>query len=159
MDKLLSLLSENPRLTNSQLSVMLDTTEEEVERRIADFEKNSVICGYSSVINWDKVPGSEKVTALIELKVTPRRDSGYEAVADEILSFPEVESMYLMSGGYDLAVYVTGKTFQDIAMFVATRLAPIDSVISTATHFMLKKYKENGVRLEGETPDERSPLF
>lgn len=156
MDKLLKLLAENSRLTNAQLAVMLDSTEDEVAAKIARLENERIICGYPAVVNWDKVSDCDKVTALIELKVTPRRDTGYESVAEEIMGFDEVESVNLMSGAYDLAVYVTGRTFQEIAMFVAKRLAPIESVVSTATHFVLKKYKESGVMLAGNEPDERS---
>jgi Transcriptional regulators len=154
MDNILKILSDNPRLTNAQLAVMTGLTEDEVGERISFYENSGIICGYKTVINWEKLEQSDKVTAIIELKVTPRRDTGFEAIAEEIMAFPEVESVSLMSGGYDFSVCVTGRTFQEIALFVAKRLAPLDSVISTTTTFILKKYKEDGIILSPHT-DER----
>ena len=157
MDKLLKLLDTNARLTNAQLAVMLDTTEEAVAAQIADWERSGVIRAYKALIDWDRTE-REYVTAIIELKVTPKRDLGFEAVAETIMRFEEVESVYLMSGGYDLSVVVNGRTFKDVAMFVAKRLSPLDSVISTATHFVLRRYKEKGVLFLGEEKDERGAL-
>lgn len=144
---ILNLISENPRLTDKQIAALLELTEAEVSKEIAALENEGIIGGYRAIIDWSRVKTNTKVTALIELKVAPRRDTGFEEIASEILSFPEVESMHLMSGTYDLAVYVTGSSFQDIAMFVARRLSTLDSVLSTATHFMLKRYKDHGVLL------------
>ena len=158
MDKLLNILSENARLTNAQLATMLDTTEEEVAKKIAKLEREGVICGYPAVIDWDKVSTTEKVIAFIELKVTPRADSGFEEIAAEIMAMDEVEAVYLMSGSFDLTVYVTGKTFQEVAMFVAKRLSPMESVVSTSTNFVLKKYKDRGTCMNVPT-DERSFCF
>ncbi len=155
MDKILSVLKDNPRLSDSQIAAMVGLTEEEVGERIADFEKSGVICGYNTVIDWEKLEETEKVTAIIELKVTPRKDTGFESIAEEIMAFDEVESVNLMSGGYDFSVCVAGKTFQEIAMFVAKRLAPIDSVISTTTHFILKRYKQDGILISSDCEDER----
>lgn len=155
MDKILSILKDNPRLTDSQIAAMAGLTEEEAGERIAAYENSGVICGYKTVINWEKLEQTEKVTAIIELKVTPRKDTGFEAIAEEIMSFDEVESVSLMSGGYDFSVCVTGHTFQEIAMFVAKRLAPIDSVISTTTHFILKRYKQDGILISSGAEDER----
>lgn len=156
MEKLLTLLSENARLTPAQLAVMLNTTAEKVTEEIARYEKEGVIKGYRTLINWEKVD-QNKATALIELKVVPKPDRGFNEIADRVMRFEEVESVYLMSGGYDLAVIVHGKTMQDVALFVMNRLAPLDSVVSTATHFILTRYKDGGVVLRsGEDNDQRS---
>ncbi len=154
MDKLLKILDSNARLTNAQLAAMLDISEEEVAGRITSLEKSGALRAYKAVVDWDKTD-RDYVTAIIELKVAPRRDIGFEGIAETIMAFDEVESVYLMSGGYDLSVRVNGKTFQEIAAFVAKRLAPLDSVISTATHFILRRYKESNVMFLGENEDER----
>ena len=152
--KLIQLLNENARLTNAQLAVMLDTTEEDVKREIAVLEKTGVIRGYKPLINWDKV-GGDRASALIELRVAPKKETGFDTVANTIMQFTEVESVYLMSGGFDLAVMVHGKTIQDIAMFVAKRLSTLDGVLSTATHFILTKYKDADVILNDDDRDRR----
>ncbi len=154
MDKLLKLLDSNARLTDEQLATMLDISKDEVRAQIAKLEKEGTIRAYKAVVDWDKTD-RECVTAIIELKVTPRRDIGFEGIAEQIMAFEEVESVYLMSGGYDLSVRVTGRSFQEIAAFVAKRLAPLDSVISTATHFVLRRYKESNVMFLGDNQDER----
>ncbi len=154
MDKLLKLLDSNARLTDEQLATMLDISEAEVRAQIAKLEKDGAIRAYKAVVDWDKTD-RECVTAIIELKVTPRRDVGFEGIAEQIMAFEEVESVYLMSGGYDLSVRVTGRSFREIAAFVAKRLAPLDSVISTATHFVLRRYKESNVVFLGDNQDER----
>ena len=154
MDNILNILNDNPRLSNAEIAAMTGLTVDEVGEKIAEYEKSGVICGYKPVINWDKIEQTDKVTAIIELKVTPRKDTGFEAIAEEIMGFDEVESVSLMSGGYDFSVCVTGRTFQEIALFVAKRLAPLDSVTSTATTFVLKKYKEDGIILSSQS-DER----
>ena len=156
MDKLLKLLDTNARLTNAQLAVMLDRTEDEVAAQIAALERSGVIRAYKALIDWDRTE-REYVTAIIELKVTPKRDLGFEAVAETIMRFEE-ESVYLMSGGYDLSVFVNGRTFKDVAMFVAKRLSTLDSVLSTATHFVLRRYKDDGVMFLGDEKDERGAL-
>ena len=153
--KILDLLTENARLTNAQLAVMLNISEDAVKKEIATLEKSGVIRGYKPLINWEKV-GGDRATALIELKVMPKKDTGFDTIAHQIMAFEEVESVYLMSGGaFDLAVMVHGKTIQDIAMFVARRLSTLDSVVSTATHFMLSKYKEANVILTDFDRDRR----
>jgi DNA-binding Lrp family transcriptional regulator len=157
MDKLLNLLYNNARMTNAQLAVMLGSTEKEVAEHIDEWEKNGVIRGYKAVIDWERTDRAY-VTALIELRVTPKRDLGFEGIAETVMRFDEVESVYLMSGGYDLAVIVSGQTFKDIAMFVAKRLSTLDSVLSTATHFVLRRYKDGGVMFLGEKKDERGVL-
>ena len=154
---LLEILKEDCRLSLEKLAVMTGTTTTEVAETIDNLEKNRVILRYAPVINWDKTD-RERVEAMIEVRVTPQRDMGFDAVAKRIYRFEEVKSVYLMSGGYDLALTVSGKTFRDIAMFVAHRLSPIDSVNSTATHFILKKYKDHGTIFERKTRDERMPV-
>lgn len=158
MNKLLDLLEHNSRLSNAQLAVMLDTTEEDVAAQIEQFEKEGIIKGYTVILDREKID-KEYVVAIIELKVTPKRDYGFEEIARRVSEYSEVESVYLMSGGYDLAVVVNGKDFKDIALFVSKRLAVLDSVLSTATHFLLARYKEKG-RIIGESPkDERRVSF
>ncbi|MDD3693187.1 MAG: Lrp/AsnC family transcriptional regulator [Oscillospiraceae bacterium] len=157
MEKLLKLLDSNARLTDAQLGVMLGCSEKEISEKIAEFERCGTIRGYKAVIDWDKTDRAY-VTALIELRVSPKRDLGFEGIADTIMRFDEVESVYLVSGGYDLAVIVSGRTFKDIAMFVAKRLSTLDSVLSTSTHFVLRRYKDSGVIFLGEEKDERGVL-
>ena len=155
---LLSLLNENARLTNAQLAVMLGKTEEVVEKEIADYQQKGIIKGYKALINWEKV-AHHKTTALIELKVQPKKESGFDEIAKKIMQFSKVESVYLMSGGFDLAVMVHGDSIQDIAMFVAKRLSPLDSVLSTATHFILTRYKEGDVILTSPKEEDRRNLL
>lgn len=157
MDKLLSLIENNAKLTEEQLAAMLNRDVEEVRKEIRQYEKAGVIKGYKSLIDWDKVD-KDVITALIEVKVTPQRDLGFEQVAERIMQFEEVDSVYLMSGGFDLAVTVSGKSFKEVAMFVAERLSPLDNVLSTATHFILRKYKDKGVLFGVEKPDERGKI-
>ncbi len=153
-EKLLSLLNQNARMTDGQLAVMLGQTEEEVTAARQKMEKAGIIRAYKAVVDWEKTQ-RQLVTAIIELRVTPRKDSGFEELAQTISRFPEVESLYLMSGGYDFAVHLNGASFQEVAMFVAKRLAPLDSVLSTATHFVLRRYKENHVSFLPKERDER----
>ena len=155
MNKLLKLLEKDARLTPAQLAVMLDRPQEQVEREVRQLEKDGTIRAYQAIIDWDRTD-REYVTAVIELKVTPKRDYGFEAIAEQVMRFEEVETVLLMSGGYDLSVVVSGKTFQEVAMFVAKRLSTLESVVSTATHFVLRRYKENGVPFLNEPQDERA---
>ncbi len=157
MEKILSLLDTNARLTRAELATMLDKSEEEVAAEIARLEKEGVIRGYKAVIDWDRTD-REYVTALIELKVTPRRDTGFDGLAEKIMTFEEVESLYLMSGGFDLMVIVNGRTFKDVAMFVARRLSTLDSVVSTATHFVLQRYKDRDILFLQDEQDERGAI-
>lgn len=157
MEKLLSLLENNAKLTEEQLAAMLSLSAEEVRREIRQYEKAGVIKGYKALIDWDKVD-REQLTAFIEVKVTPQRDLGFEQVAERIMQFEEVDSVYLMSGGFDLAVTVSGRSFREVAMFVAERLSPLDNVLSTATHFILRKYKDKGVLFGVEKGDERGKI-
>lgn len=157
MDKLLLLIEKNPRLTNKEIAVMLGISEDEVEEKIRLFEESGVIKGYRAMIDKEKA-NAQTVTALIEIKVHPKFENGFDEVADRIAQLDEVESIYLMSGGFDLCCLVTDKSFQEVAMFVANRLAPMDSVMSTATHFILKKYKEQGVMFSDRTADDRGNI-
>lgn len=157
MDKILTLLEENAKLTNHQIAAMLGLKQAEVDAAIGKYEKDGVIKGYKALIDWEKA-GREMITAFIEVKVTPQRDFGFEQMAERIMQFEEVSSVYLMSGGFDLAVTVEGATFKEVAMFVAERLSPLDNVLSTATHFVLRKYKDKGVVFGAEQPDERGKI-
>lgn len=154
MNKLLKLLEKDARLTTAQLAAMLNCAEKEVADQIKSLEKDGTIRAYQAMIDWGRTDRAY-VTAMIELKVTPKRDYGFEAIAEQIMRFEEVETVYLMSGGYDLSVVVSGRTFQEVAMFVAKRLSTLESVVSTATHFVLRRYKEKGVPFLCEPKDER----
>ena len=156
MEQILELLQDDAKLTPKQLAVMLGGDEEDVAKAIAQYEREGVIKGYHALVNWERAE-TQKAMALIELRVSPKKDTGFDEIAGRIMNFPEVESVYLMSGGYDLAVTVGGRTMQDVAMFVQKRLAPIDGVLSTATHFVLTKYKDGGVIFNNdyEETDER----
>lgn len=155
--KLLKLLDQNARLTDDELSVMTGLTKEEIHEEIAKMEADGLIRGYKAVIDWESVDPTA-VSAIIELKVTPKAGLGFEEVAMKVSKYPQVESVYLMSGGYDLSVMVKGKSFQEVAMFVAKELSTIDSVVSTATHFVLRRYKELDVELIAEGTDDRGIL-
>ncbi|MEW6182444.1 MAG: Lrp/AsnC family transcriptional regulator [Bacillota bacterium] len=145
--EILELLEADARYTPQDLAAMLNMDVAAVEEIVHDLEQRGVVLGYRTIVNWSKI-GLEKVTALIEVKVTPQRDVGFDAVAERIARFPEVRTMRLMSGTYDLAVEVEGGSMQEVAFFVATRLAPIEGVVSSTTHFVLKGYKEYGILVE-----------
>lgn len=157
MDKLLKLLNTNARLSGEQMAVMLNMTEAQVDAAIAKLEADGVVRGYKPLIDWEKT-GEEVVTAIIELSIAPSKDEGFDGIAKVIMAMDEVESLSLMSGGHDLMVTVNGRTFKDVAMFVAKRLSSLDGVLSTATHFVLKKYKERGVLFTEEEQDERGNI-
>lgn len=154
--KILNLLEKNARIENADIATVLDITEDEVKERIGALEKSGVICAYKSVIDWEKVE-TDSVSAMIELKVTPKAGFGFEEVAARVAKYPEVESVYLMSGGYDLNVIVKGRTFHEVSNFVSRELAMIDSVTSTGTQFVMKRYKEYNVELIGDD-DERGNI-
>lgn len=154
MEKLLKLLETNPTLSAEQLAVMLDTDPARVARQIDRATRNGIIKGYRAIIDWEKT-GTAMVKALIELKVTPKKGRGFDEIAMAIASMDEVEGVTLMSGGYDLLVEIKAKSFQDIAMFVFRRLSPMDDVNETATHFVLRPYKQNGIIFHDEEEDER----
>lgn len=154
MDQLIQILANNARLSAEQLAAMTGSTPAQVAARIDALQAEGVIRGYKAVVDWEKTD-RDFCTARIELKVTPKSGMGFDEIAVTIAQFDEVESVELMSGGYDLGLTVTGKTFKDVAMFVAQRLAPLDSVESTATHFVLKTYKQGGIMTCGQEKDDR----
>lgn len=153
-EQILKAIDKDSKLTNRDISKMLGIDEAAVASEIKAMEEEGIICGYPTLINWDKTE-SEKVTALIELKVTPQRGQGFDRIAERIYQFEEVKSVYLMSGGFDLTVIIEGKTLKEVANFVSSKLAPMEYVISTATHFVLKKYKEHGMPIYIQKEDER----
>ena len=156
-DKILAIMEKNARIDLHDLATLLGETDVAVANEIADMETEKVICGYHTLINWENTD-SEKVEALIEVKVTPQRGMGYDKIAERIYQFKEVESIYLMSGAFDFTVFITGRTMREVALFVADKLAPIDQVISTATHFVLKKYKDHGTVIGETKEDERQMI-
>lgn len=150
---ILRMLENNSRIDLHDVALMLSTDESVVLNEIQQMEKEGIICGYPTLINWDKTD-SEKVNALIEVHVTPQRGKGYEKLAERITNYPEVKAIYLMSGAYDFAVFLEGKTLKEVSMFVTTRLATLEDVSGTATHFILKKYKDHGmILMEKEESD------
>lgn len=153
--KLLGLLEHNARLSVQELAEELGTDSNKVISLIADLEAKKVICGYNAIINWDKIT-EEKCNALIEVKVIPQRGTGFDRIAERISRFDEVDSVYLMSGGYDFLVIVNGKSMKEVSSFVFNKLATIDYVQSTATHFVLKKYKDHGISLEEKIDHRRT---
>jgi len=154
MDPLLKLLEEHALRSKEELAKMLNLEADEVGRRIQQYEKNKVILGYKAVINDDKVD-SDLVKAVIEVKIQPEREGGFDRIASRIAKFDEVTSLFLMSGGYDLLIFVEGRSLREVAQFVAEKLATLQGVTSTATHFMLKTYKEQGVLMLDEEENER----
>ena len=154
MDKILKALEDNATLTPEQLAVMLGKETGEIKDIIKKYEQDGVILGYKAMIDWDKTD-REYVTAMIDVKLSPQRDRGFDKIAEKIFNYPEVQAVYLMSGAYDLSVLIEGKTMKEVAYFVAQKLAPIESIISTATHFVLRKYKDKGVIYGAEQVDER----
>lgn len=157
MDPLLKLLRDNAALKPSQLGAMLNTTEGAVAERIKAFEADQTILGYRAVLNEEKV-GVDLVRAVIEVKITPERGGGFDRLAERIAKYSEVRSCYLMSGGYDLLVIVEGTNLREVASFVSEKLSTIQGVLSTATHFMLKPYKEQGVMMSRDKTEERLPV-
>ena len=153
--KLLSLIEHNAKLTVEEVAEELSISVNKVVSMIEDLENKKVICGYDTIINWDKVT-EEKCNALIEVKVTPHRGTGFDPIANRISRFDEVDSIFLMSGGYDFMVIVNGKSMKEVSSFVFNKLATIDYVQSTATHFVLKKYKDHGVALQDKPTDKRT---
>jgi DNA-binding Lrp family transcriptional regulator len=154
MDELLKLLQANALESRENIAKLLGVPVTEVAKRIADYEKCGVIRGYQAVLNEDQLD-LDKVTAVIEVKVTPEREGGFNHIAERISRFPEVRSAYLMSGTYDLLLFVEGKNLRQVASFVSERLSPLEGVLSTSTHFMLKTYKRLGVLMHQDSTDER----
>lgn len=153
-EAILAVLEKNSKIDVADLAALLGESEVNVANEIADMEAEHIICGYHTLINWDKT-SEEKVTALIEIKVTPQRGQGFDAIAERIYNYSEVHALYLMSGGFDFTVIIEEKTMKEVALFVANKLAPLDSVLSTSTHFVLKKYKDHGTILEAPEKEER----
>ena len=154
MHRILELLEKNSTLTVSDLAVMLDKSEEEISAAIEQFKKDGIIIGSKLLVDWQKT-SREFVTAFIEVKVTPQFGKGFDQIAERFYQYEQVKTVYLMSGAYDLALIIEGKTLNEVALFVAEQLSPMDPVISTATHFVLKKYKQDGVLFEKPQDDER----
>jgi DNA-binding Lrp family transcriptional regulator len=152
--EILEILAQDARTTTAQMAVMLGLSQEQIEEEIQALEQEHVIVNWGAQINWEKT-GSEKVDALIEVRITPQRDRGYSAIARRIYQFEEVTAVYLVSGGFDLMVMVTGTSMRQVAFFVAEKLSTLDGVLSAATHFVLKKYKVNGMMLDKEDLDDR----
>ena len=158
MEEILNILDkEKGNVSRAKIAQMLGMEEKEVADKIEKMEKENVIVGYKTIVNWDKTD-KYVVVALIELRITPQRGEGFDKVAERIYKYPQVKSLYLMSGAYDLAVTIEGKSMKEVALFVAQKLAPMDSIISTATHFVLKKYKEEGIVFEDDEKDTRQVI-
>lgn len=155
--EMLELLENNSRLTEEEIAVMLGRPVEEISKAIKEYRDLNIIVGYNTLINWDKVE-KDTVTALIELKVTPQMGEGFDKVAERIYRYPQVKACYLMSGGFDLMVIVEGRSLKEVSLFVAEKLAPLDSVLSTSTHFVLKKYKDKGMIFEKKPKDDREAI-
>ena len=155
--KILKYIERNSKVDLKELAIMLDSDEVTVANEIAEMEKEKIICGYHTLIDWDKA-GAESVTALIEVRVTPQRNQGFDHIAERIYNYPEVNAVYLISGSYDLLVTLKGKTLKEVSQFVSDKLSPLDSVLSTATHFILKKYKEHGTVMVKKYKSVRMPV-
>jgi len=156
--EILSLMERNGRIDLSELSVLIGEEEISVLNEIAAMEKEQIICGYHTLINWEKT-NIDKVSALIEVRVTPQRGQGFDRIAERIYNFPEVTGMYLISGAYDFMVSLDGRSLIEVSRFVTERLSTIDGVLSTATHFILKKYKDYGTILSPEPENERELML
>ena len=153
-EELLSIIEKNSRIDLKELAVRLGKEEIDVVNELQKLEDERVICGYHTLVNWEKT-SIEKVTALIEVKVTPQRGQGFDRIASRIYNYPEVRDVYLISGGFDLLVTLEEKSLKDIAKFVSEKLSTLDSILSTATHFILKKYKDHGTIIDEHVKDER----
>lgn len=156
-EQILSIIEKNSRIDISELAVILGTEEIDVANEIKKMEEEGVICGYHTMVDWEKT-SIEKVSALIEVRVTPQRGQGFDNIAERIYKYPEVHSVYLISGGYDLLVSLEGKTLKEVSSFVSDKLSTLDTVLSTATHFVLKKYKDHGTILGKKQEDERMKI-
>ena len=153
-EKILTYIEKNSRVDLADLAIMLGVDEATVMNELEAMEKERIICGYHTIIDWDKV-GIEKVTALIEVRVTPQRGRGFDEISDRIVNYPEVNSVYLISGGFDLLVTIEGKTLREVSLFVSEKLSTLESVLSTKTNFILKKYKDHGTVTGSVSRDER----
>lgn len=156
-EELLRIIEKNSRIDLKELAVMLDANEIDVANELAAMEEEDIICGYHTLINWDNST-VDKVTALIEVSVTPQTGQGFDTIAEKIYKYPEVNSVYLISGKYDLMVILEGKSLREVSNFVSEKLSGLDAVLSTATHFILKKYKEHGTIYKTKSDDEREMI-
>ena len=156
-EELLAIIEKNSRIDLKELAVILGVREVDVVNELETMEKEGVICGYHTLVNWEKT-SNEKVTALIEVRVTPQRGQGFDSVAERIYRYPEVRSVYLISGGFDLMVILEGKTLREVSSFVSDKLSTLDRVLSTSTHFILKKDKDHGTIFVQKTEDEREMI-
>ena len=156
-EELLRIIEKNSRIDLKELAVLLGAQEIDVVNELAALEAEGIICGYHTLINWDKT-SIETVSALIEVRVTPQRGQGFDNIAERIYQYPEVRSVYLMSGGYDLMIILEGKTLREVSSFVSDKLAPLETVLSTKTHFILKKYKDHGTVYSQKKEDEREMI-
>lgn len=157
-EKILTFIEKNSRVDLKELAIMLGVDEEAVRNELAQMEAEHIVCGYHTIIDWDKV-GIEKVTAMIEVRVTPQRDMGFEKFAERIYNYPEVDSVCLISGGFDFMVTINGKTLREVSQFVSEKLSTIESVLSTKTNFILKKYKDHGTVIAERAKDERIQML
>ncbi len=157
-EAIVNTLHENCKLSLEQLAAMYNISAAEAAEAIDEMEKNGTILGYGAIVNWDKVAASDRVTAYIELKVTPQRNRGFDRIAERIYQYPEVTALNLMSGSYDFGVTVEGDNLKNISLFVSQHLAPMEAVISTATHFVLKRYKADGNILTSPNDDDREVI-
>jgi DNA-binding Lrp family transcriptional regulator len=153
-ERILTIIEKNSRVGLKELAIMLGTEETEIETALAEMEADGIICGYHTMINWDKT-GVERVTALIEVRVVPQRGQGFEEIAERIYKYPEVSNVYLMSGGYDLMVILEGKTLKEVSGFVTHKLSTLEAVLGTTTHFILKRYKDHGTIMDKKSEDTR----
>jgi len=153
-EKILGIIEKNSRVDIKELAIILGTSEIEIANELKAMEEEGVICGYHTLIDWEKT-SIEKVSALIEVRVTPQRGQGFDSIAERIYNYPEVNSVYLISGGYDLLVSLEGKSLKEVSSFVTNKLSTLDTVLSTATHFILKKYKDHGTIMSKKEVDER----
>ena len=158
MEEILKILERDARTTPEQIATMTGKPVDKVKSTIKRAEDDRTIVKYKAIVNWEKVSERDEVSAIIEVRVQPQRDVGFDAIAERIYRFPEARTVYLVSGAYDLAVLVTGKTMQEVAGFVSTKLATLESVQGTTTHFLLKRYKEDGEIIDGEEKPKRQPV-
>ena len=157
-EQLLAFIEKNSRVDFKELAVLLGVEEIDVVNELQKCEEEGIICGYHTLVDWDKV-GLDKVSALIEVRVTPQRGEGFDKIAERIYNYPEVNAVYLISGGYDLLVSIEGKSLRDVSLFVSDKLSTLETVISTATHFILKKYKDHGTILDKKREDTREKVL
>lgn len=156
-EQILKTIEKNSRISIKELAVLLGEAEIDVANEVAALENEGIICGYHTLINWEQT-SLERVNALIEVRVTPQRNQGFDNIAERIYQYPEVDAVYLISGGYDLLVSLEGKSLKEVSSFVSNKLSTLDSVLSTATHFVLKKYKDHGTILSKKEEDEREKI-